>query len=199
MILMVGGHSRKIGKSAVCAALIRAFPQLRWTAVKVTTHAHGAANAAGSPRLVEEIPGSEAGDSGRYLAAGAARSYCLSVPPAEFAAAALELARLTGDGHLLIESTRLREHLRPDLFLFVVDPGVADWKPAARRWACEADAFVVAERGGPGALTLELPSGIPRFPAPRAGYLPTELKDFVAARLGMRQARRKRPSCSGQT
>lgn len=186
MILMVGGHSRKIGKSTVCAALIRAFPQVRWTAVKVTTHAHDAANAAGRPHLVEEVPGSEAGDSGRYLAAGAARSYCLSVPPAALAAAAPALPRLSGDGHLLIESTRLREHLRPDLFLFVVDPSVADWKPAGRRWAREADAFVVAERGEPGALSLELPPEIPRFPAPRAGYLPRELKDFVAARLGIR-------------
>jgi hypothetical protein len=186
MILMVGGHSRKIGKSAVCAALIRAFPQVRWTAVKVTTHTHDAANVAESPHLVEELPGSEAGDSGRYLAAGAARSYCLTVPSAKLAAAAPALPRVTGGGHLLIESTRLREHLRPDLFLFVVDPAVAEWKPSARRWAREADAFVVVEREQSAAVTPDIPSGIPRFPAPPGKILSAELRDFVAARLGIR-------------
>ena len=40
-VIVVGGHSRNIGKTSVAAALIAAFPQLGWTAMKITQFGHG--------------------------------------------------------------------------------------------------------------------------------------------------------------
>ena len=39
--LVVGGHTRNIGKSALVVDIIRAFPEAAWSAVKITQHGHG--------------------------------------------------------------------------------------------------------------------------------------------------------------
>ena len=36
MLLVVGGHSRNIGKTSVVEGLIRRFRQKKWTALKIT-------------------------------------------------------------------------------------------------------------------------------------------------------------------
>ena len=46
-IVVVGGHSRNIGKTSVVAGLIAALPELRWTAVKITQYGHGICSANG--------------------------------------------------------------------------------------------------------------------------------------------------------
>src|SRR5438132_549717 len=40
-ILVIGGHSRSVGKTSVVAGLITALPERRWTAVKITQFGHG--------------------------------------------------------------------------------------------------------------------------------------------------------------
>ena len=40
-ILVIGGHSRSVGKTSVVAGLIAALPERRWTAVKITQFGHG--------------------------------------------------------------------------------------------------------------------------------------------------------------
>ena len=47
MLVVVGGHSRNIGKTSVVAGLIAALPEFGWTAVKITQYGHGICSANG--------------------------------------------------------------------------------------------------------------------------------------------------------
>src|SRR5208282_4039333 len=68
-VIVVGGGGRGAGKTALVCGLMRALPEISWTAVKITTHEHGKA----SPIWEETTPG-ETTDTARYLAAGARRA-----------------------------------------------------------------------------------------------------------------------------
>src|SRR5712692_1749586 len=48
-LIVVGGHSRNIGKTSVMAGLIRGLPSLGWTAVKITQYGHGICSQDGKP------------------------------------------------------------------------------------------------------------------------------------------------------
>ncbi len=48
-IVVVGGHTRNVGKTSVVEGLIRALPEMRWTAFKVTQFGHGMCSANGEP------------------------------------------------------------------------------------------------------------------------------------------------------
>ncbi len=84
-IVVIGGHTRNIGKTSVVAGLIAAMPEMRWTAFKVTQYGHGICSANGQPcdcetddhtvAVTEERDAASGTDSARYLAAGAARSF----------------------------------------------------------------------------------------------------------------------------
>ena len=39
-VIVIGGHSRNVGKTSVVAGLIAALPEFRWTALKITQHGH---------------------------------------------------------------------------------------------------------------------------------------------------------------
>ena len=88
-ILVIGGHTRNIGKTSVVAGLIAAMPEMHWTAFKITQFGHGMCSANGEPCdcetaehtvavSEERVGGDCTTDSGRYLSAGAARSLALS-------------------------------------------------------------------------------------------------------------------------
>src|SRR5207245_2118841 len=86
-LVVVGGHSRNIGKTSVAAGLIAALPHYNWTAMKITQHGHGICSAAGEPcgcaveydhpYAISEESAPGASDSARFLAAGARRSFWL--------------------------------------------------------------------------------------------------------------------------
>src|ERR1051326_7465263 len=84
-IVVIGGHSRSVGKTSVVAGLIAALPELNWTALKITQFGHGICSADGKPcdcdtgddhfRAVSderELDGHS--DTSRFLVAGAKRS-----------------------------------------------------------------------------------------------------------------------------
>ena len=48
-IVVVGGHSRSVGKTSVVAGLVAAMPERAWTAVKITQYGHGICSADGAP------------------------------------------------------------------------------------------------------------------------------------------------------
>ena len=39
-LVVVGGHSRNVGKTSVVAGLIAALPEFKWTAMKITQYGH---------------------------------------------------------------------------------------------------------------------------------------------------------------
>src|ERR1700746_4183759 len=82
-IIVIGGHSRSVGKTSVVAGLIAAFPEFRWTALKITQYGHGICSADGqacdcatgdhSWAITEEKSRAGDSDTSRFLAAGGAR------------------------------------------------------------------------------------------------------------------------------
>src|SRR5882762_5574599 len=97
-IVVIGGHSRSVGKTSVVAGLIAALPELRWTALKITQYGHGICSANGeacdcatsdhSWAISEERDRSGESDTSRFLVAGALRALwvriqqCFEVPAA---------------------------------------------------------------------------------------------------------------------
>src|ERR1700761_3265082 len=84
-VVVVGGHTRNIGKTSVVAGLVAALPHRHWTAIKITQFGHGVCSANGEPcdcetadhtiAISEERDHQSSTDSSRYLAAGATRSF----------------------------------------------------------------------------------------------------------------------------
>jgi len=147
MLLVIGGHSRNVGKTATAAAIIRSTVNYGWVAVKISAHRHGGRD--GKPFVLAEEHGRcGRGDSSRFLAAGAARSFWLRAADEQVEAAMpalLALQRLSPN--VIVESNRILAYLTPDLYIPVLDYAVEDFKESARRFFCRADAYVVVSRG----------------------------------------------------
>jgi hypothetical protein len=154
MLVVVGGHSRNIGKTSVVCGIVRGLPEFRWTAVKITQYGHGVCTHAGEPcecadprhpvALSEERGDDPTTDSGRFLAAGAARAFWLRTPAGRLGEALPRLRSLLEPGtHAIVESNSLLQFLRPDLCLMVMDGAQPDFKLTSRRFLDRADAVVV--------------------------------------------------------
>ncbi len=153
-IVVVGGHSRNVGKTSVVMSLIRGLPSLSWTAVKITQHLHGAeflpgqvdgeeVTAPGFLLTEENNPRGQA-DTSRFLAAGAERALWLRFEEPHFAAAYGSLREtLEGAGHVIIESNQALEFVNPAAYIMVLDSSKTDFKPSAQRFLHRADALVL--------------------------------------------------------
>jgi hypothetical protein len=164
VIVVVGGHSRNIGKTAVAASIIAATREAEWTAVKVTQHGHGVCEHACScaehvdPVAVDEEREPNGTDSGRFLGAGARRAFWLRTAQGELARAMPWMRELLAQGgNVLFESNSVMQFVKPDLYLVVVDYSVKDMKDSTRRFIDRADAFV--KTGGEGARWEGVSSG----------------------------------------
>ncbi|MEP7366824.1 MAG: hypothetical protein ABI972_26495 [Acidobacteriota bacterium] len=149
MIVVVGGHSRNIGKTTVAASIIAATREAGWTAVKVTQHGHGVCTHACScaehedPVAIDEEAAPNGTDSGRFLAAGAERAFWVRTAQGELAQAMPHIRELIASSpNVLFESNSLLQFLKPDLYLVVVDFSVEDMKDSAQHFIDRADAFV---------------------------------------------------------
>src|ERR1700722_9083312 len=158
MLIVVGGHTRNIGKTSVVAGLIQALPQWDWTAMKITQFGHGICSASGKdcdcclasdhPYAIAEERRPSRSDTGRFLAAGARRSYWVRTAAGhlENALPAVRDVR-AASRNLIVESNSIVEFLTPDLYLVVLDFAQGDFKAPSRRFLDRADACVVIERG----------------------------------------------------
>ena len=143
-VVVVGGHTRNIGKTSVVAGLIAAMPQMHWTAFKITQFGHGVCSANGEPcdcetaehtiAISEERERGTGTDSSRYLDAGAVRSLWVRTRQGQLAEAMPRIRKeLAGAGNAIVESNSILRFLRPDCFISVLDPGVRDFKESAKR------------------------------------------------------------------
>jgi len=186
MLLIVGGQRRKIGKTALIETILREFPDVPWTAVKITTH-HEPPPGERAWVLEEGVPSPET-DTGRYLRAGASRAYLVRTAREAMAETCGGLRR---GGVLeepaIIESAAAAEHLTPAVFLFLVDADPdADSKESARRYLRRADAFVVTVSGRHASgYNVALPAGVPRFYVRPLEFRSRPLMEFVARGLGL--------------
>ena len=199
-VVVVGGHSRNIGKTSVVAGLIAALPELAWTAVKITQYGHGVCSANGEAcdcatadhtiAVSEERSRDSGTDSSRYLAAGAVRSWWVRTQQGELHEAMPRVRKiLAGGGNVIVESNSVLRFLRPDLAMSVLDPAVEDFKPSALRYLDRVDALVVPEgavvEGGWRGVSAGLVAGKRRFEFRAPEYVTEELVAFVRERLGV--------------
>ncbi len=165
----------------ICA-LIRALPEARWTAVKLTPHAHAAAAASSSCEVREETDPHGRGDTARFLAAGAERAFRIDCPEGRLESALPALSGvLAGSVNAILESGGIVEILPVDLYVAVLDPSLGEWKPAARARLERAEAIV--EVGPPGGRPAALPGGRLHFHAATPGYECPGLVELVRSRL----------------
>ena len=162
-VIVVGGHTRSIGKTQLVCDLIGAFPEANWVAGKITQYGHGVCAQNGENcdcapdehvcAISWETPGDTGTDSARFLAAGARRSFWLRTKQG-FLAEGMPLLRTAlreagcGDaspGNLILESNTLLQFLKPSLYLMVLDPTKADFKESAQLQINRASAFVLRE------------------------------------------------------
>jgi molybdopterin-guanine dinucleotide biosynthesis protein len=211
VILIVGGHSRNIGKTSVVAGLIAALPAYDWTAIKITQFGHGVCSSSGEdcecatdpdhPFALTRETGTSSGidkagtDTARYLRAGARESLWLRTRAGELGFAMPALRRVIDRARdVIIESNSVMQFLRPDAYLVVLDPAISDFKLSSRLYLDRADAFLVSEPRVPaGGETLPVapvwPAVAPRLLRGRpvfrlgAGFTPgSDLLRFVESR-----------------
>ena len=119
MVIVVGGHSRNVGKTSVICGIIRALKSWNWTAIKITPHAHAARE-------------------DRFLPAGAARAFLIQ------GAGMPSIPQLLAESeNAIIESNSILRFLEPDVCAMVVDGAVSDFKPSALEFIHRANFLVV--------------------------------------------------------
>ena len=171
-LIVVGGHTRSIGKTQLVCDIISAFPQARWLAGKITQYGHGVCAQNGDHcdcaptehvcALDWELHSDTGTDSSRFLAAGASRSFWLRTKQGFLAEglplfrSALEQSRANAYGApppVIVESNSLLQFLKPSLYFAVLDPTREDFKDSARAALDRADAIVLrgSSEGAPAA------------------------------------------------
>ena len=199
-IVVIGGHSRNVGKTSVVAGLIAALPEYRWTAAKITQYGHGVCSLDGeschcatddhSWAISEETDRSGKSDTSRFLIAGAARVWWVRTEQGRLAEAMPELRkRLAEAENVILESNSVVQFLRPEVYLTVLDPATADFKKSAQQFLDRADAVVVhtgedAEKRAWQGVSLKPASGRPVFYIRPPEYVTTEMVEFVKRKLG---------------
>jgi hypothetical protein len=165
-LIVVGGHTRSIGKTQLVCDVIRAFPEENWIAGKITQYGHGVCAKNGencgcapdehSYAISWEKKADTGTDSSRFLAAGAQRSFWLRTKQG-FLAEGLPLLRealshlppthASEPPTLILESNSVLQFVQPSLYFAVIDPSRDDFKDSARIVLDRADALVL--RGSP--------------------------------------------------
>jgi hypothetical protein len=180
-VIVVGGHTRSIGKTQLVCDVIAAFPQAHWIAGKITQYGHGVCAMNGDNcdcaptehvcAINWETQSDSGTDSARFLAAGARQSFWLRTKQG-FLAEGLPLLRNALEETLrleereppplIVESNSLLQFLKPSLYFAVIDPTKEDFKDSARAALDRADALIL--RGASDALPAATPAWT-RLPA----------------------------------
>jgi len=186
-LLVVGGHTRSIGKTQLVCDVIRAFPKTEWIAGKITQYGHGVCARNGENcdcapaehvcALDWETRRDTGTDTARFLEAGATRSFWLRTKQG-YLAEGLPLLRealseitkeestVHGNRALIVESNSLMQFVKPSLYFAVIDPLKDDFKESAQLALDRAHALVMRGELGPDAapapLWMKLPEQLMR-------------------------------------
>ncbi|HUS19471.1 MAG TPA: hypothetical protein VMZ25_07455 [Terriglobales bacterium] len=201
-LVVIGGHSRNVGKTSVVAGIIAAIPEADWTAAKITQFGHGVCSVTTAPcdcalnerehswSIDEEFDRSGTSDTSRFLVAGARRSLWVRTKQGMLAEAMPALReQLQGAQNIILESNSVLRFLRPDVYLSVLDFENPDFKDSAREFLDRADAIVL-HAASAGAVpqwdrvSLKLIEGKPVFRITPPEYVTEEISEFVRGRIG---------------
>jgi len=179
-LIVVGGHTRSIGKTQLVCDIIRTFPRAEWIAGKITQYGHGVCARNGencdcAPTehvcALDWEQGRDSGtDSARFLKAGAKKSFWLRTKQG-YLAEGLPLLRqaldevgqgTSSEQALIVESNSLMQFVKPSLYFAVIDPLKEDFKESAQLALDRAHAMVLRggmeDEGAPAPLWLKLPA-----------------------------------------
>ena len=198
-IVVVGGHTRNIGKTSVVAGIIGRTPEMRWTAMKITQYGHGICSANGeacdcatadhSLAITAERDPETGTDSARFLKAGAVRSLWVRTQQGSLLeampAVRKEIARAE---NAILESNSVMQFLRPDVYLAVLDHATADFKPSALAALDRADAILLRASGAGlqpqwTGVSAKLFANKPVFEIGPPEWVSDELVQFVRDRI----------------
>jgi hypothetical protein len=202
MLVVVGGHTRDIGKTSVITGLICTLPQWEWTACKITQYGHGVCSSKGDPcdcapeepdkldhpyvLTQEEMPTNT--DTGRYLAAGAVRSFWLRTAQGQLEGAVPVVRKMIAAcGNVIMESNSILEFIQPDLYLVVMDFAKEDFKASSLRFLDRADAIIVIDSGINVPMWEEVSRGLwdnkKQFVVKPPYYVTMDVAEFVRMRI----------------
>ncbi len=185
--IVIGGQARKVGKTSVVANLVSAFPNVPWTAVKISSHRHSESSDFDAYEIFWETSRRGDSDSSRYLAAGASKSLWVRAEEGSYIDAVRRLLPIVqSDPFLIIESNRILNFIEPDLCIMVLKYDIEDFKDSAREMIMKAHAIVAiggaeAKPAWKGVLP-EAWTRVPVFSAATPQRLPEGLVDFVRTR-----------------
>ena len=191
-IIVVGGHSRNVGKTSVTTGLIHAFKDHAWTAIKISSHQHQNiplqhGEKSHAINLFRETDRDGSSDTSRFLAAGASRSFWMQIHGDFLEDAARQLLPiLHSSPFVIVESNRILRLLQPDLCIMVLRYDIEEFKESAREALRQANAVVAVNRDSsppPWRRISGILSGIPQFITADPQVIPVELIDFVRLRL----------------
>lgn len=140
-VIVIGGSNKSVGKTSLICGIIGAFPELRWTAVKITSHRYGQIEPVWEEHAVKGRQGGEASDTSRFLGAGAHRAFLVTALESVLPLREMEAA-FAGSRHIIIESNRIAKNLRADLRLAVMSEVKTGFKLSFIPYLDEADAVI---------------------------------------------------------
>lgn len=200
-VVVVGGHTRNIGKTTLATQILAALPHMQWTAIKITQFGHNVCSANGEAcdcstgehavAISEERKASSGKDTSRMLATGSRRVLWVRTQQGSLHEAMPRIRKEIAEAqNVLIESNSILRFLRPDLYVAVLQPAQPDFKVSALRYLDRADALFVP--GGEDNLTTASWPGVSTvlvqrkrtFPLHDTGLEPEALK-WISARLGL--------------
>lgn len=197
--IVIGGHTRNIGKTSVAAGLITSLPEYQWIAMKITQYGHGVCSINGKAcgcaveehpfAILEERERDRFKDTSRFLAAGARRSLWVRTKQGQLESALPQLKRvLEREPFIIIESNSILQFIRPDLYLVVLSFGSRDFKKSAQQFLPNADAAVMVDSdvGVPAwtGIGLDVLARIPKFSVKAPNFASAELTEFVRSKIG---------------
>ncbi len=209
-IVVIGGHSRNVGKTSMVAGIIAALPQMNWTAAKITQFGHGVCSVSAEPcecalnetehswSVDEEFDRSGQSDTSRFLLAGAKKVLWVRTKQGMLAEAMPDLRKeIAAAENVILESNSVMKFVRPDLYLTVLDYANPDFKASALEFLDRADAVLLHTQGSQPSsnplptwdkVSLKLIAGKPILRIQPPKYISAEVIDFVRERLTQKSA-----------
>jgi hypothetical protein len=189
-LVMVGGHTRNIGKTSVVEGIIRATAELNWTAAKITQFGHGVCSGACETcscaddvdefSITEESGRKTGSDTARFLAAGARRSLWVRTKQGDlYTALPAFMKSIEDDEFVIAESNSLRRYIKPALYLQVLDPSNSDFKVSARRFFDLSDAYILVKTGCRQSAGTSGASFLGQIPQNKKCFMVTEEGRFI--------------------
>jgi hypothetical protein len=179
-VIVVGGSNKSVGKTSLICGIIAAFPEFRWTVVKITSHRYGAMEHVWEEPAPGALAAGQGTDTARFLAAGARRALLVSASESALPWREMEAA-IGGERNVIFESNRITEEIRPDIRLAIMSGRETGFKVSFVPFLSTADAVIAP----PGAEIVlpDAPATIPVFRLESPNEISPELLGWLRGRM----------------